>query len=66
MEDTDDDELPEAVRLHSAVAACIMCLEMIARAEGPPPRVIARTCLNILRQRHPDVIEHMTPEPDAS
>lgn len=60
----DEDELPEALRLHAAVAMMVMALEMIARDEGPPPRIIARTALKVLRQRHPDTIEHMTPEPE--
>jgi hypothetical protein len=61
MENTDD-AMPEAIRLHSAIAMTIMCLEMIAREEGPPARIIAQTALKVLRQRHPDTIEHMTPE----
>lgn len=65
IEDADDD-MPEVIRLHSAVAMMIMCLEMIARGEGPPPRIIARTALDVLKRRHPDVVEHMTPEPDGS
>jgi hypothetical protein len=65
MENTDDGTLPEVIRLHSAIAMMIMCLEMIARGEGPPPRIIARTALGVLRRRHPDTVEHMTPEPES-
>jgi hypothetical protein len=62
-EDTDSDDMPEVIRLHTAIAMMIMCLEMIARDEGPPPKMIAQTALRVLRQRHPDTIEHMTPDP---
>jgi hypothetical protein len=65
MSEPDDDITPEAIRLHSAIAMMIMCLEMIARGEGPPPRIIARTALGVLRRRHPDTVEHMTPEPGS-
>lgn len=65
MENIDDNALPEVIRLHSAIAMTIMCLEMIARDEGPPPRIIARTALKVLRERHPDTVEHMTPEPGS-
>jgi hypothetical protein len=57
-----DDDLPEAIRLHSAIAMMIMCLEMIARDEGPPPKTIAQTALRVLRRKHPETVEHMTPE----
>jgi hypothetical protein len=63
-EDTDNDAMPEVIRLHSAIAMMIMCLEMIARDQGPPSRMIAQTALKVLRERHPDTVEHMTPEPD--
>lgn len=65
MSEPDDDTTPEVIRLHSAIAMTIMCLEMIARDQGPPPKTIARTALKVLRQRHPDTIEHMTPEPGS-
>lgn len=60
MEDTDDDDLPEALRLHEALAVAILALELIANGEMHHPVVVAFSALNLLRKNHPDSREHMT------
>lgn len=56
----DYEDLPEAIHLHAALAMVIMALEMIADGKGPPPRIVARTALKILAERHPVAAEHLT------
>jgi hypothetical protein len=60
MEDTDEEELPEALRLHKALAVAILALELIASGDMPGPSTAAAT-LNHLRAKHPDSREHMMP-----
>jgi hypothetical protein len=55
-----DEEVPEAIRLHKALAVAILALELIASRDMPGPSTAAAT-LNHLRAKHPDSHEHLTP-----
>lgn len=61
MEDTDD-ELPEAYRLHQALAVAVLALELIAEGNDLNHPAMARAALGHLRRRHSDAVEHMKPE----
>lgn len=60
-DDTDDtdEELPEAIRLHKALAITCLALELIAEGSLPGKQTAAAT-LAMLRRDHPDVAEHLT------
>jgi hypothetical protein len=63
MEDTDDDELPEALRLHKALAVACLALELIA-SEKHRPVATARSTIRLLRRQHPDAVEHLSTDYD--
>jgi hypothetical protein len=58
MEDTDQDGLPEALRLHKALAVACLALELIA-SEKHRPVATARSTIRLLRRQHPDTREYL-------
>lgn len=64
MDDTDDD-LPEVLQLHKALAVACLALELIAHGDLPGSST-ATAALNHLRRRHPVAREYLDPdlEPD--
>lgn len=63
-----EDEVPEAVRLHSALAIACLALELIADG-SLPGKPTASATIAILRRNHPDAREHLTgsdPSPDPA
>lgn len=59
--DEPDDDLPEAVRLHAALAVACLALRLIAD-DTLPAQATARATLDLLRRKHPDAREHLPPE----
>lgn len=53
-----DEDLPEAIRLHKALAVACLALDLIADGSLPGQQTAART-IDLLRREHPDVIEHL-------
>lgn len=61
-DDEPDDELPEAIRLHKALAIACLALELIAD-DSLPAKPTARAAIGLLRRNHPDAREHLTEHP---
>lgn len=59
----DDDDLPEAIRLHKALAVACLALELIASENHRPVRT-ARATIRLLRKQHPDTREHLSADWD--
>ena len=59
--DEPDADLPEAVRLHSALAVACLALRLIAD-DALPAKTVARATLDLLRRKYPDAREHLMPE----
>lgn len=62
MSDPDDEELPEAVRLHAALAIACLALDLIALGTLSDPRAGARAAVKLLLRDYPETHEHLTPE----
>lgn len=61
-----DDDMPEAIRLHAALAVAVLALELIADDANLNHPAMARAALNHLRRRHPVSLEHMDPSRRAA
>ena len=53
MSDDPDDELPEVIKLHAALAVAVLGLDLIATGVPTDPQAAARATLDILRRKHP-------------
>lgn len=62
MEDADND-IPETIRLHAALAVACLALELIA-SENRKPVATARATIRLLRRQHPDARQHVSADWD--
>jgi hypothetical protein len=56
-----DDDMPEALQLHAALAVACLALDLIASGTMEDGQRAAQQALNILRRRHPVCAEHIPP-----
>jgi hypothetical protein len=59
--DEPDGDIPEAIRLHAALAVACLGLRLIADGTLPGQKAAA-AALDVLRRQHPDAREHLSPE----
>jgi hypothetical protein len=59
MEDTDADELPEAIQLHAALALACLALDLIANDELSDPKRGAEAAITVLRRDYPVSRQHL-------